>query len=513
MKKLFTLFILVTTFASFAQAPQGFNYQATIRNATGALLANQNINIKFNIMLNEQTSAAIYSETHDVLTDDLAQVSTVVGTGAATTGTFSSIDWGNGTYFLGIEVNTGAGHIAMGTTQLMSVPFALFAQNVSNLIGLPTGLNPGDVLTWNGTQWTSPQIPISNLPVLETLNASAITSNSAVSGGFISSDGGFNITAKGICWSTNPNPTVGDNTTNNGTGASNFTSNITNLQEGITYYYRAYATNANGTSYGTIFSFKTYNVPSLSTIALTKILRISAFSGGNISNNGGLEIIEKGLVWSTSTNPTIALTTKTTEGGGSSNFISKLTSLTGRTTYYLRAYATNAVGTAYGNEIVFSTIEMEGIYKVIQSEYWRINIPRPDIVWTGQTRVIEFVSSTANETTYRFKEYAGPFGVVGSGVDLTHYFTIDALGVVKTPVNYNGVLQTLLGGSPLTNCDETPMDMINACSYSGPQNIIVKDDVNCKDKIYRTYGYLTSTGTPTTVGPREFYEVLERIID
>ena len=509
MKKLFTLFLLITTFISFAQAPQGFNYQATIRNSSNELIMNQNVFFKFNIMLNTQTNTPIYSETHNVLTDDLAQVSLVIGTGTATTGTFSTINWANGTYFLGIEINTGAGYIAMGTTQLMSVPFALFAQNASNLIGLPTGLNPGDILTWNGAQWGSPQAAVSNLPLLETLNASSITANSAVSGGFITSDGGFNITTKGVCWSTNSNPTINDNTTNNGSGTSNFTSNITNLQAGITYYYKAYATNVNGTSYGTTFSFTTLTFPSLTTVAPTNTARIFTFSGANFISSGGSGIIEKGLVWSTTPNPTIALPTKTTEGSGLINFTRKITGLAEKTTYYLRAYATNAVGTAYGNEIIFITTDMEGIYTVIESKYWRIGVPRPDVVWTGQTRVIEFVSSTINEAIYRFLNYAGPFGPLNQANDNTHYFTINTFGVVKTPVNYNGVPQ-VLNTMPLINCDETPTLMINACSYVGPQNVIVKDNVTGKDKIYRTYGYNTTTGA---AGPREFYEVIERIVN
>jgi hypothetical protein len=203
-------------------------------------------------------------------------------------------------------------------------------------------------------------------------------------------------------------------------------------------------------------------------------------------------------------NPTIALTTKTTEGGGLLNFIKKITGLSEYTTYYLRAYATNAIGTAYGNVVVFKTANMEGIYNVIQGEYWRIGVYRPDVVWTGQVREIELVSSTLNATTYRFKEYVGPFGSQNS--NNTHYFTINANGLVQTPVAYNGVGQ-ILNTFPVINCAETPANMTNACLFVGPQNVIVKNDVNGKDKIYRSYGYLNPTG------PREFYEVLERIVD
>ena len=132
MKKLFTLLALAITLIVSAQAPQGFNYQATVRNSAGALITNQNVLFKFNIMLNSQTSLPIYSETHFAPTDDLGQVNLTIGLGTPTTGMFSAINWANGTYYLGIELNTGSGYVAMGTTQLLSVPFALYANTAGN---------------------------------------------------------------------------------------------------------------------------------------------------------------------------------------------------------------------------------------------------------------------------------------------------------------------------------------------------------------------------------------------
>ena len=145
---------------------------------------------------------------------------------------------------------------------------------------------------------------------------------------------------------------------------------------------------------------------------------------------------------------------------------------------------------------------LAGVYKVVETAYWRIGVPRPDVQWIGETRIIESVDAT----TYRFLEFAGPFGPLNTGNDNTHYFTVDSNGVVRTPVTYNGVAQ-ILGTFPTINCEETPSSMTNACAFAGPQNIVVKDDVNGKDKIYRTYGYLNPTG------PREIYEVLEKVVD
>jgi uncharacterized protein (TIGR02145 family) len=81
---------------------------------------------------NSDTGTVVYSENQTANTDDLGHIALVVGQGTATSGTFSSINWANGTYYLGIELNTGSGYVAMGTTQLLSVPYALYANTAGN---------------------------------------------------------------------------------------------------------------------------------------------------------------------------------------------------------------------------------------------------------------------------------------------------------------------------------------------------------------------------------------------
>jgi hypothetical protein len=134
MKKIITLLALVATFATFAQAPQGFNYQATVRNSSGQLLLNQIVLVKFNIYQNSATGTLVYSENQVANTDDLGHFNLVVGQGTASIGTFSTINWGSGSYFLGIELNSGSGYVAMGTTQLISVPYAFFANRAQSLL-------------------------------------------------------------------------------------------------------------------------------------------------------------------------------------------------------------------------------------------------------------------------------------------------------------------------------------------------------------------------------------------
>ncbi len=195
------------------------------------------------------------------------------------------------------------------------------------------------------------------LPILTT-SVSSITATTAISVGNISSNGGAPVIARGICWSTAANPDITLNTKmTEGTGSGSFTSNITGLIPSTTYYVRAYATNAIGTVYGNEISFATTTIvlPSIITTNTSLIASTTATSGGNISYNGGDTIIARGVCWDTLPNPSIALNTKTANGTGDGIFVSNITGLAPNTTYYVRAYATNSIGTVYGDEYSFNT--------------------------------------------------------------------------------------------------------------------------------------------------------------
>tara|TARA_B100000767_G_C19612879_1_gene470602 strand:+ start:162 stop:911 length:750 start_codon:yes stop_codon:yes gene_type:complete len=133
MKKHISLiFLIVIVFNINAQAPQGFNYQGTVRDSDGNLVMNEDVSFKFNILQGSQTASPIYIETHLAPTDDLGQVTLVIGQGEADYGVFSGLDWSLGNYYLSIELDTGNGYVAMGTTQFLSVPYALYAENSGN---------------------------------------------------------------------------------------------------------------------------------------------------------------------------------------------------------------------------------------------------------------------------------------------------------------------------------------------------------------------------------------------
>ena len=191
-------------------------------------------------------------------------------------------------------------------------------------------------------------------PTVTTNVVTNILGNTATGGGAINSDGGSPITAYGACWSNSPNPSISDAHTNDGAGTNSFTSNMTGLLQGVTYYVRAYAINIAGVSYGNQMSFITNVPPVITTSGVSNLAINAATCGGNVTSDGGTSIIARGVCWSTSHNPGLT-DSHTSDGTGTGSFTSSLTGLTEGTTYYVRAYATSLVGTGFGTEISFTT--------------------------------------------------------------------------------------------------------------------------------------------------------------
>ncbi len=140
MKKifLFAFCLLTFDFLLFAQAPQGIPYQAIARNASGVAIANTAVKVRFSIRDSIATGAIKYQETHSATTSALGLFSVNVGMGTVVSGTFSGINWGKNAKFLQVELNTTGGttYTDLGTTQMMSVPYALFAgQAATSLAG------------------------------------------------------------------------------------------------------------------------------------------------------------------------------------------------------------------------------------------------------------------------------------------------------------------------------------------------------------------------------------------
>ena len=258
------------------------------------------------------------------------------------------------------------------TTPTIANSKTIDGAGIGNFSSLLIGLLPGTIYYLRaygtnsaGTAYgniisftTSPII----IPVgVSTSSVSAITQTSASSGGIIASDGGATVTSRGVCWSnTNSAPTILNSKTLDGTGIGGYTSAITGLIAGTTYYVRAYATNSAGSSYGNLLIFTTASatIPvGVTTASITSISQTAAVSGGSVTSDGGASITARGVCWSSITaSPTIINSPSSNDGTGTGLFISSLTALTANTTYYVRAYATNIAGTSYGAFITFTSL-------------------------------------------------------------------------------------------------------------------------------------------------------------
>lgn len=205
-------------------------------------------------------------------------------------------------------------------------------------------------------------------PTVITTAITEITQTTAQGGGNVTDpqySNTFRIIARGLCWNTSPNPTIVNSKISNGAGEGTFSGALSFLQPNTKYYVRAYATINSGTFYGNEVMFITsaQGVPTIQTseMLITGIHKNKYASSGTVISNGGAAIIQQGLCWSTSPNPTvqdvkISTMTENTIFGGA------LPRLQAKTTYYLRAFSTNSIGTGYGNQVTFSTPMAIGLF-------------------------------------------------------------------------------------------------------------------------------------------------------
>ena len=234
-----------------------------------------------------------------------------------------------------------------------------FSHNITGLSSSTTYYARAYATNRNGTYYASNIISFTTqdgLPTVTTSNVTNITATTAKGGGNVTNNGGYNVTSRGICWNTMGNPDLSDQHTTNGSGDGSFTSNMTGLSVGTTYYVRAYATNQYGTSYGPEKSFSTNGgLPLVTTATVSNITATSAACGGNITSDGGFPVTARGVCWNTVGNPDLSDSNHTTNGSGIGAYTSNITGLNPGTLYHVRAYATNSTGTVYGAEQTFTT--------------------------------------------------------------------------------------------------------------------------------------------------------------
>ncbi len=198
-------------------------------------------------------------------------------------------------------------------------------------------------------------ITLNGLPSVSTSAISSVTASSAQGGGEVTDDGGFTVSAYGLCWGKASNPTIDGEASVDGKGKAKFTHNIIGLSANTTYYVRAYATNEIGTSYGENQTFTTTDgKATITTAKVTNITALTATCGGTVGETGGGTIKAVGVCWATTQNPTIS-NSHTTDGSSTGSFTSSLTGLTPNTKYYIRAYVTTDVTTTYGEQETFTT--------------------------------------------------------------------------------------------------------------------------------------------------------------
>ena len=130
-KSAILLILLLFSSSVFAQAPQKISYQAVIRNSSNVLITNTNVSIKVSILQTSSTGTEVYSETHSATTNANGLVTIEIGNGTPVTGTFSAIDWASGPYFIKTETDPtgGTNYTIAGTSQMLSVPYALYSAN------------------------------------------------------------------------------------------------------------------------------------------------------------------------------------------------------------------------------------------------------------------------------------------------------------------------------------------------------------------------------------------------
>ena len=212
-------------------------------------------------------------------------------------------------------------------------------------------------------------------PTVETVGVDNITMTTATVEGNVTNDGGSAVTERGICYSIYENPTLSDSVRRAGTGIGRYTCEMTNLTNATTYYIRAFATNSEGTSYGEVLTMRTVEHPMLATVTTDEVSDITintAVCGGNVLNDGFAEVTERGICYSTHQEPTV-FDYKVVGGEGLGLFQCRMSGLEMLTTYYVRAYAKNSEGYAYGNEVSFVTADETYLPEVITHEVTDFN--------------------------------------------------------------------------------------------------------------------------------------------
>jgi uncharacterized protein (TIGR02145 family) len=362
---LFLAIFLITNYfvlnTCTAQSPQNFSYQSIIRNPGGQALSNQPVAMKISLLQGGETGAVVYSETHTATTNGSGLVTLQVGGGTAVSGSMSSIDWSAGPYFIKTETDPegGTNYSITGTSQLLSVPYALFSAN-----GTPGPQGPagpqgpqgetGSTGPAGAIGATGPQGPAgaqgSQGPAGQngSNGKNALIRTTAEAAGANCANGGVKIEA-GL--DADGNGVLADNEVN-----SSQTKYICNSSGNTSGNLPANPPYGTATLYNCDGQFQyTPCIPKVSTGQVSLIYSRSAAFRGAVTNDGGSSVSQFGFCWSTSLNPTISDSNSLTKYGDAAGFSGGEARLLPGTTYHIRAFASNSAGTGYGEDLVFTT--------------------------------------------------------------------------------------------------------------------------------------------------------------
>ena len=479
------IIMLFFPFFAIAQAPQKINFQSILRNTNGEVVANKSVSLKISILSGSISGSAVYGETHTKTTDASGLISLQIGNGTTLSGVFANIAWGNSPHFIKLEADFsgGSNYVLLGTQELMSVPYALYASktdtsalnltsrlatkltktdtaslsnridlkltktdtaslsnridakltktdtaSLSNRIDAKPNLSDTSLLNLanrfstklNGTDTVSlsnridlkltktdtaslsnridakpnlsdtsllnlanrfstklngtDTVSLSNRIDLKLTKTDTASLSNRIDAKAPLANPVFTGTVLGIDKTMVGLPNV-NNTSDLNKPVSTATQDSLNLKlnrsdfpsgtnTGNILYWNGtswvnLAPGQNGQALILVNGIPSWSGAAYSTLTTSSVSSITSTSvsgGGNISSDGGATVSARGLVYSTSTNPTLSNTVFTI-GSGTGSFSETLTGLSQNTTYYIRAYATNSVGTAYGNEVSFTTLQ------------------------------------------------------------------------------------------------------------------------------------------------------------
>jgi uncharacterized protein (TIGR02145 family) len=321
---IFFLFWSGMALQAMSQSPDRLSYQAIVRNASGNVVTNQSVGMRITILKGSAAGTAVYSETHARTTNANGLVTMEIGGGTPVTGTFGAVNWGQGPYFIKTETDVagGSNYQITGTTQLLSVPYSMYAQSAALKYS-----TSGDTL-YSGKEYVIvPGLSAINqaaqgpgTPTVTTASATDIGASGATIAGLVTSQGNSVVNTRGICYGLTGSPTISNFTVTGGSGTGSFQVNLTGLTGGTIYYARAFAINNSGTSYGNQVMFTTTGAnPGTCTGSIKDIdgneyavvaignqcwmkenLRVTRFRNGDsipLDRSGGIAGDSSGVTW------------------------------------------------------------------------------------------------------------------------------------------------------------------------------------------------------------------------